>query len=60
MEYILLRDYSPFKAGQIVRLPPQTAAKLLAAGIVTTHVAIRAPVEPTKHKMVEYPEKKKK
>jgi len=34
MDYIFLRDYSPFKEGRIVKLPPMTSAKLVAAGIV--------------------------
>jgi len=37
MEYILLRDYYPFKAGQIVRLGAPTAAKLQAAGVVAPY-----------------------
>jgi hypothetical protein len=59
MEYVLLRDYSPFKAGQIVRLPPMTAAKFLAAGIVAPHVVTRAPIRPVAHKMIEEPDKAK-
>jgi len=37
MEYILLRDYYPFKAGQIVRLGAPTASKLRAAGVVAPY-----------------------
>jgi len=37
MEYILLRDYYPFKTGQIVRLGAPTASKLRAAGVVAPY-----------------------
>jgi len=37
MDFIFLRDYSPFKKGRIVRLPPMTSAKLVAAGIVKSY-----------------------
>jgi hypothetical protein len=65
MDYVLLRDYTPFKKGQIVELPPMTAAKLLAAGVVRENIP--APIlkekktftEPPKHKMVTKPEKEK-
>ena len=46
MDYIFLRDYSPFKKGRIVKLPPMTSAKLLAAGIVAPYAVTRTPVKP--------------